>query len=169
MSKLHLDADGKYQNISRIQTSVVRKTADGIKSAPVAPAQIVDLSEEDVRATNDRYPDPDDSPLNNGMIEKIPEGKDRHPDAPNLGKHPSGRKVDAAIRKLDLDTLDKLMSTIMDMGGIVRVRSLTSRAVTDGRIGEDDQGRIDRLIQKHENRVREVVSAAEEQARKLLG
>ena len=168
MGKLQKDSQGRFQNVSRVSTSVVKDTPTGRKSFSVAPAQVVELTQEEVEATNDRHRDAEESPLNNGMIEQIPEGESRHPDAPDLGRHPSGRLVADAVKKGDTERLDKLMSTIMDMGGIIRVRNVIQKHHSKNTPDEGVAVSVDSVVSRHEQRVSAIVESNRERSKKFI-
>jgi hypothetical protein len=139
----------RYQNISTVTTSVVKKSAGGdFKTLTVKPGQVIHVNDDDIEMTKDSYNPRTANPFDRGFIASIPDGKTEHPNAPKLTKNPTLKQAQSAIRE---GTIKKTLANITDHRGLVMVRrALESerKAISDSQFSE-----IDRMIDKQQDKV----------------
>jgi len=136
----------RFQNISPVITSVMKKSATGeFKSVTVRPGQIIHLTDDDVQYTRDAYNPSENSPIEKGWIQLVPENSAKHPDLPFFGKNPTIKSASEAFAKGREETA-KMISKIKDQRGLVIVRRALEQEKES--IGKVTTRHIEELIEK---------------------
>jgi hypothetical protein len=149
-----MSASKRYQNISTMTTSVVKKSANGeFKSATMKPGQIIHVDEQDIEMTKDSYNPRENNPFDRGFVALIPEGKTTHPKAPKLNRNPSPKQAQEAV-KAGVDEAKAVISKIQDYRGLTIMRRALDaerKALSDSQFSE-----INRLIDRQVDKVERV-------------
>lgn len=144
----------RYQNISTVTTSLMRKGASGeFKNETVRPGQIFTLTEDDISMTKDAYRPRENNPIDRKFIVEIPKGEDTHPDAPVLKRNPTVKQAADAMRS-GVEDVAKVLAGIIDFRGLVIMRRALDQereALTDSQFRD-----IDRLIDRRSNDVEDI-------------
>lgn len=150
----------RYQNISTVTTAVMKKSANGeFRNMTVKAGQIVHVSDEDIQMTKDSYNPRENNPFDCGFIAAIPEGKPSHPKAPKLGKNPTQKKAQEAV-KLGAAAVKKMLENIADHRGLVIMR----RALENERnaLTDSQRSEIDRMIDRQMDKVERIQESNKE-------
>lgn len=147
MSKLADSRTARFQNISTLNTSVLKNG----KSVGLKPAGIVELSGKDVQETKDASMDPERNPFDTGLVAQIPAGARVHPDAPKLAKGIRADKAATVVADGTMKDIRAMVEGIADNGGI----SVMNRVLEDlkDKIPEKRHADIEQLVEDQSSRI----------------
>lgn len=153
----------KYQNISTMQTSVMRESSSGdAKSFALAPRAIVALTPDDVELTKDRCSPREQNCFDMGLVKAIPAGKSEHPDLGPSPKRMDAHTITNAMVEGTVDDVEALVATAQDMGHMVAF----DRALQSVRQGMPET-KIDAIDEVMTERRTEIAKEAKKRGQKL--
>ena len=154
MAKLNRDDRGRMQNVSHMMVSVLKKNGVGeFKSKALQPNQIVEMTGEEVEASKDVHQRRESNPFDAGFVKQVPEGEDKHPDAPDLGEHPNMRRFEEMIATDDVAKATAMIRRVRDVSGITKVRRMLTIKDEANDITPTTFKRLDLVADKQQEKI----------------